>query len=90
MYDLSEKFPEKTSETAELSEEIEYTRKLLECTEKGITECENQRIKKIYDRIKELLNSDRIREIRSKDDEDARFGHKTPLVHFLAIKITWQ
>lgn len=29
MYDLSGKFPEKPSETAELSEEIEYTRRLL-------------------------------------------------------------
>jgi hypothetical protein len=41
MYDLSAKFPEKPKETAELSEEIEYTRKLLECTEKEIAECEN-------------------------------------------------
>jgi len=86
MYDLSVKFPEKPSETAELSEEIEYTHKLLECTEKEITECENQKIKKIHDRIKELLGTDRIREIRSKDDEDARFGHKTPTSTFFGYK----
>ncbi len=86
MYDLSEKFPEKPSETAELSEEIEYTRRLLEYTEKEITECANQKIKDIYDRIKELLNTGRIREIRSKDDEDARFGHKTPTRTFFGYK----
>lgn len=86
MYDLSEKFPEKPSETAELSEEIEYTRKLLEGTEKEITECENQKIKEFYDRIKELLDTDRIREIRSKDDENARFGHKTPTSTFFSYK----
>ncbi|MFZ5642570.1 MAG: IS1182 family transposase [Bacillota bacterium] len=86
MYDLSEKFPEKPSETAELSEEIEYTRRLLECTEKEVTECANQKIKDIYDRLKELLDTDRIREIRSKDDEDARFGHKTPTSIFFGYK----
>lgn len=86
MYDLSEKFPEKPDVTAELSEEIDYTRKLLECTEKEIAECENQKIKEIYDRIKNLLDTDRIREIRSKDDEDARFGHKTPTSTFYGYK----
>lgn len=86
MYDLSEKFPEKPSETAELSEEIEYTRRLLEFTEKEVTECANQKIKDIYDRLKELLDTDRIREIRSKDDEDARFGHKTPTSIFFGYK----
>lgn len=86
MYDLSEKFPEKPSETAELSEEIEYTSSLLESTEKEVIECANQKIKDIYYRIKELLDTDRIREIRSKDDEDARFGHKTPTSTFFGYK----
>lgn len=86
MYDLSGKFPEKPDVTAELSEEIEYTRKLLECTEKEIAECENQKIKKIYNKIKDLLDTDRIREIRSNNDEDARFGHKTPTSTFYGYK----
>lgn len=38
----------------------------------------SEEIKKIYQRIKDLLDTDQIRKIRSKDDEDARFGHKTP------------
>jgi len=86
MYDLSKEFPEKPCETAELSEELEYTRKLLESTEKGILECDNKTIKKIHYRIKELLDTDRIREIRSKTDEDARFGHKTPTKTFFGYK----
>ncbi|WP_461391917.1 IS1182 family transposase [Desulfosporosinus fructosivorans] len=86
MYDLSDKFPEKPIETAELSEEIEYTSRLLESTEKEVIECANPKIKDIYDRIKELLDTDRIREIRSKDDEDARFGHKTPTSTFFGYK----
>ncbi len=86
MYDLSEKFPEKPDITAELGEELEYTYKLLECTGKEISECENQKIKKIYHRIKSLLDTDRIREIRSRNDEDARFGHKTSASTFYGYK----
>lgn len=86
MYDLSEKFPEKPDVTADLSEEIEYTLKLLECTGNEIAECKNQKIIRIYDRMKELLDTDRIREIRSKYDEDARFGHKTPTSTFYGYK----
>jgi len=86
MYDLSKKFPEKPCETAELSEEIEYTRKLLRSTEKEILQCDKKTIKKIHYRIKELLDTDRIREIRSKSDEDARFGHKTPTKTFFGYK----
>lgn len=37
-------------------------------------------------RIKELLDSDRIRQIRSKNDEDARFGHKTSTSTFFGYK----
>ncbi|MFQ9703712.1 MAG: transposase [Enterocloster clostridioformis] len=33
-----------------------------------------------------LLDTDKIREIRSKDDEDARFGHKTPTSTFYGYK----
>ena len=36
--------------------------------------------------LKELLDSDRIRQIRSKDDEDARFGHKTATSTFFGYK----
>lgn len=86
MAELSEKFPEKPSETADLEEEIEYTLRLLENIKKEIAACSNQSIKDSYDRIKELLGTDRIREIRSKDDEDARFGHKTPTSTFFGYK----
>ncbi|WP_350340145.1 transposase [Candidatus Merdisoma sp. JLR.KK006] len=37
-------------------------------------------------RIRGLLDTDKIREIRSKDDEDARFGHKTPTSTFYGYK----
>lgn len=40
----------------------------------------------LYERIRELLDSNRIRQIRSKDDEDARFGHKTSTSTFFRYK----
>lgn len=85
-YDLSEKFPEKPSIEADLSEEIAYTYELLEKIQGGVEASDNAEIKALYNRIKDLLGSDRIRQIRSKDDEDARFGHKTPTSTFFGYK----
>ncbi len=86
MVELAEKFPEKPSATAELADEIEYTRQLLENVDTEILQSENTQLIELYERIKELLETDRIREIRSKDDEDARFGHKTPTSTFLWLQ----
>ena len=85
-YDLSEKFPEKPSIEADLSEEIAYTYELLEKIRDGVEASDHSEVKELYNRIKELLDSDRIRQIRSKDDEDARFGHKTPTSTFFGYK----
>jgi transposase len=86
MYDLSEKFPDKPDETADLEEEIEYTQKLLESIREGVESSDNKLLKSLYNRIKELLDTNRIREIRSKDDEDARFGHKKVSSTFFGFK----
>ncbi len=85
-YDLSEKFPEKPSVEAELTEEIAYTQQLLDAIKEGVESSSKREIKELYQRISDLLSSDRIREIRSKDDEDARFGHKTPTHTFFGYK----
>ena len=86
MYELSDKFPEKPSETAELSEEIDYTIALLNAVAEGIESCDNQKIQELYAHIRELIETDRIREIRSAVDEDARFGHKTANDTFFGYK----
>ena len=36
--------------------------------------------------MKELLEDERLKEIRSKDDKDARFGHKTATSTFYGYK----
>ena len=86
MYDLSAKFPEKPVETAGLDEEIEYAWKLLDATATEIASGDIQKLKDTLNHIKELLETDRIREIRSKHDEDARIGHKTANKPFMGYK----
>ena len=85
-FELSEKFPEKPSVEAWLDEEIAYTQKLLSVLKEGVASCGNQKIQGLFERIHELLETEKIREIRSKDDEDARFGHKTPTSTFYGYK----
>ena len=86
MYDLSVKFPEKPSETDDLDTEIEYTRQLLETIGKEIVDTSETKIVELYCRIRKLLKNDDIRKIRSKDDEDARYGHKTQTSTFFGYK----
>ena len=71
---------------AGLDEEIIYTKNLLRALEKGIADCGNQKIQEIAKKMKELLENEQIREIRSKDDKDARFGHKTATSTFYGYK----
>ncbi len=89
MYDLAEKFPEKPSQTAELSEEIEYTYRMLENIGADVLKSNNSKVIALYEHIKELLDTDKIREIRSKNDEKAHLGTKQQTVHFLATKAIW-
>ena len=85
-FELSEKFPEKPSIEAGLEDEIAYTQELLSVLEEGIAASGDKKIQKLYKKIQELLETESIREIRSKDDEDARFGHKTPTSTFYGYK----
>ena len=85
-FELSEKFPEKPSVETGLDEEIAYTRNLLSAVREGVDACGNRKIQELFHRIQELLETERIREIRSKDDEDARFGHKTSTSTFYGYK----
>lgn len=85
-FELSEKFPEKPSLEAGLEEEIAYTKELLLALEEGIAACGNEKIQGISKKMKELLENEQIRDIRSKDDKDARFGHKTATSTFYGYK----
>ena len=85
-FELSEKFPEKPSLEVGLDEEIAYTKELLEVLTEGIETCGNQKIQEISKKMEDLLENEQIRDIRSKDDKDARFGHKTATSTFYGYK----
>lgn len=85
-FELSERFPEKPSIEAGLEEEISYTWELLAALEEGISSCGNKKIQELSEKMRELLETEKIRDIRSKDDEDARFGHKTATSSFYGYK----
>lgn len=85
-YDLSVVFPEKPSMTAELSEEIAYTKDLIEAVRAGILRSENQKSKDIFSKIEELLKDEKIREMQSINDEEARTGHKSADDRFFGYK----
>ena len=85
-FELSEKFPEKPIETADLSEEIEYSKKLLEAVKKAVCESGTSKAKKSLARVSELLENDRIKEIQSAVDEDAKLGFKSEHNSFFGYK----
>lgn len=85
-FELSEIFPEKPSLEAGLDEEIAYTRELLRVLEEGIAASGNRKMQDLSPKMKELLEDEQIRDIRSKDDRDARFGHKTSTSTFYGYK----
>lgn len=83
---LAELFPEKPEITADLNEEIAYSRELLEQVMNGVNELGTSKSKKLLNRISELLNSDKIKEIQSAVDEDAKLGHKSETNSFFGYK----
>ena len=84
--EIKESFPDKPDERATLEEEIEYTKKLIEAIEGKLTEETDEKIKKRFRKVKEMLESDKIKEIQSLADEDARQGYKSEDNDFFGYK----
>lgn len=85
-FELSSKFPDKPVETADLSEEIEYSKKLIVRIRKEVMNEGSTKAKKSLSKIVELLESDKIKEIQSFADEDAKRGHKSEDNSFFGYK----
>jgi transposase len=85
-FELSSKFPDKPVETADLSTEIEYSKKLVEAVNLAVTEEGSSKVKKMLSKVIELLTSDKIKEIQSLADEDAKLGHKSEHNSFFGYK----
>ena len=91
-YEMSKQFPEKPLKTADLEEEIEYSKKLVANMQEYIEEQEDKKIKQKYESLKELLESGKIKEIQSESDQDAKTGYNTnqKATIFSDIKVIWQ
>ena len=83
---MKELFPTKPEETATLDEEIEYTKKLVEVVESQITEQTNEKIKKRLEKVENMLKDEKIKEIQSAVDKDARQGYKSEDNDFFGYK----
>ena len=85
-FELSEKFPEKPVETADLNDEIEYSKNLLSAVKLEVSEKGTQKAKKALTKVEELLENDKIIEIQSSVDEDAKMGYKSEYNSFFGYK----
>jgi len=85
-FEISRKFPEKPVETADLNEEIEYSRKLIETVKQAVEDGGSPKAKKKLAKVTELLENEKIKEIQSLADEDAKRGHKSENNSFFGYK----
>ncbi len=69
--------PEWKTEFPTKPEEIKYTQKLVKVIEEKITEQTDKKIKKKYEKVQEMLKDEKIRNIQSGVDEDAKSGYKS-------------
>lgn len=84
--EIKEKFPDKPSEDESLDKEIKYTKQLIEIVKQEITENTEQKVKNRLSKIEELLDSDKIKEIQSASDKDAKQGYKSEDNDFFGYK----
>jgi IS5 family transposase len=85
-YEASKYFPEKPSETAEIDTEIEYSKQLVSNLDEYIKTTENSKLKQKYNNLKELAESEKIKEIQSASDTDAKTGYKSEDNSFFGYK----
>ncbi|MCM1564518.1 MAG: IS1182 family transposase [Dehalobacter sp.] len=81
--ELAQYFPEKPSETAELEEEIRYTKVLVEVLEQRL---ESKAARKLRDNIAKMLEDDQINNIQSGYDLEAKTGYKSKDSSFFGYK----
>jgi transposase len=85
-FELSGSFPEKPVETADLNDEIDYSKKLVEAVKSSVMGYGTAKSKKALAKVEELLENEKIKEIQSIIDEDAKIGHKSEDNSFFGYK----
>lgn len=84
--EMKDMFPTKPDDIATLDEEIEYTKKLVEEVGSQITEETDEKIKKRLEKVENMLKDEKIKEIQSAVDKDARQGYKSEDNDFFGYK----
>ncbi len=84
--EMKDKFPTKPSDEDTLEAEIEYTNKLIAVIKNEITDETSKKITNKVKHIDELLKSDKIKEIQSAYDKDAKQGYKSETNSFFGYK----
>ena len=84
--EMKELFPTKPDETATLDEEIEYTKKLVGTVKEHITENTEEKIKNRLEKVENMLKDEKIKEVQSAVDEDAKQGYKSEDNDFFGYK----
>ena len=85
-YKLSDNFPEKPEITADLNDEIRYSRELIEKVKYSVETFGSEKAQKLLARVEELLKDDKIKQIQSAVDEDAKLGYKSEENSFFGYK----
>jgi IS5 family transposase len=85
-YELSENFPEKPAITAGLDEEIAYSRELVDKIKYRVDTFGSEKARKLRARVENLLKDNKIREIQSAADKDAKLGYKSEENSFFGYK----
>ena len=77
-YDLSFKFPDKPDNLGTLDDEIEYLKRLINTVRTPINTQGDQKSRELLKKIEALIENEKIDEMQSICDEDAKTGHKSP------------
>lgn len=85
-YELSDNFPQKPEITADLNEEITYSQELINKIKDSIDTFGSDKARKLMTRVENLLKDDKIKEIQSAIDEDAKLGYKSEENSFFGYK----
>ena len=80
------KFPEKPLETAELSEEIAYSHQLVTALKKDVFTTGTAKLRKLLSQVKELLADEKIKQVQSASDKEAKRGYKSEDAPFFGYK----
>ncbi|GHU74278.1 hypothetical protein AGMMS49992_15260 [Clostridia bacterium] len=85
-YALSDNFPDKPEIAADLNEEISYSHELIEKVKYSVDNFGSEKAQRLLARVENLLKDDKIKEIQSAVDEEAKLGYKSEENSFFGYK----